>query len=83
MILSYARFKRIFYLRVEDAEVTGGDWDEVLRNTRINSALSISLLLHFDPAKYANRESEARVPLVHSVSARGKEPGGLRSNKAR
>ncbi|KAL4062568.1 ESCRT-II complex vps25 subunit [Scleroderma citrinum] len=36
LILSYARYRRLFVLRVEDAEVAGGDWDEVLRNERIN-----------------------------------------------
>jgi ESCRT-II complex subunit VPS25 len=38
LILSYARFRRLFILRVEDAETSGGDWDEVLRNPRINRA---------------------------------------------
>ncbi|KIM68273.1 hypothetical protein SCLCIDRAFT_1209691 [Scleroderma citrinum Foug A] len=36
LILSYARHRRLFFLRVEDAEVAGGDWDEILRNERIN-----------------------------------------------
>ncbi|KAH7922619.1 ESCRT-II complex vps25 subunit [Leucogyrophana mollusca] len=36
IILTYARHKRLFVLRVEDAAVPGGDWDEVLRNERIN-----------------------------------------------
>ncbi|CCM02671.1 uncharacterized protein FIBRA_04776 [Fibroporia radiculosa] len=36
LILFYARHRRLFYLRVEDAETTGGDWDEILRNSRIN-----------------------------------------------
>jgi len=44
LILSYARFKRLFYLRVEDAEVTGGDWDEVLRNPRINRKIQANYL---------------------------------------
>lgn len=26
----------IFTIRVEDAEIAGGDWDEILRNPRIN-----------------------------------------------
>ena len=45
LILSYARFRRLFTLRVEDAETGGdnGDWDEVLRNPRINRAYA----LHF------------------------------------
>ncbi|TFK71434.1 ESCRT-II complex vps25 subunit [Pluteus cervinus] len=40
LILSYARFKKLFVLRVEDAETLGGDWDEILRNERINRKLS-------------------------------------------
>ncbi|KAG6330790.1 hypothetical protein ID866_8301 [Astraeus odoratus] len=36
LILSYARYRHLFILRVEDAEVAGGDWDEILRNERIN-----------------------------------------------
>lgn len=46
LILTYARYRRLFVLRVEDAETTGGDWDEVLRNERINRA-SHSLLIPF------------------------------------
>ncbi len=37
LILTYARHKKLFVLRVEDADATGGEWDEVLRNPRINS----------------------------------------------
>jgi len=29
-------YRQLFVLRVEDAETMGGDWDEVLRNERIN-----------------------------------------------
>ena len=45
LILSYARFRRLFTLRVEDAETGGdnGDWDEVLRNPRINRAYTLHL----------------------------------------
>ncbi|OCH87539.1 ESCRT-II complex vps25 subunit [Obba rivulosa] len=39
LILSYARFRNMFTLRVEDAEIPGGEWDEVLRNERINRRL--------------------------------------------
>ncbi|EIM90833.1 ESCRT-II complex vps25 subunit [Stereum hirsutum FP-91666 SS1] len=39
LILAYARYRKLFVLRVEDAETTGGDWDEVLRNERINRRL--------------------------------------------
>ncbi len=37
LLLAYARHRRLFTLRLEDAEVPGGEWDEVLRNPRINS----------------------------------------------
>ncbi|CAA7265161.1 unnamed protein product [Cyclocybe aegerita] len=36
LILSYARHRKLFVLRVEDAETTDGDWEEILRNDRIN-----------------------------------------------
>lgn len=36
LILSYARHRRLFSLRLEDVETTGGEWDEVFRNERIN-----------------------------------------------
>ncbi|KAG1803978.1 uncharacterized protein BJ212DRAFT_1449863 [Suillus subaureus] len=36
LILTYARHRQLFALRVEDAEVPGGGWDEILRNERIN-----------------------------------------------
>jgi len=36
LILSYARHRRLFTLRIEDCEATGSDWDEILRNDRIN-----------------------------------------------
>lgn len=39
ILLSYARHRKLFYLRVEDAETPGGDWDEVLRNERIKREL--------------------------------------------
>lgn len=44
LILTYARHKRLFVLRVEDAEVPGGDWDEILRNERINRRIPPSYL---------------------------------------
>ena len=37
LILAYARHRNLFTLRIEDAETTGGDWDEILRNERIHS----------------------------------------------
>ncbi|KAF9459341.1 ESCRT-II complex subunit-domain-containing protein [Collybia nuda] len=39
LIQAYARHNRLFVLRVEDAEISGNDWDEVLRNERINRKL--------------------------------------------
>jgi ESCRT-II complex subunit VPS25 len=44
LLLAYARHRGLFILRIEDAEHTGGsgggaEWDEVLRNPRINRRL--------------------------------------------
>ncbi|KXN90698.1 Vacuolar protein-sorting-associated protein 25 [Leucoagaricus sp. SymC.cos] len=39
LILAYARYRRQFVLRIEDAEAAGSDWDEILRNERINHKL--------------------------------------------
>ncbi|KAG2011978.1 hypothetical protein CC2G_012036 [Coprinopsis cinerea AmutBmut pab1-1] len=36
LLLSYARYRKLFILRVDDAEEKGSEWDEVLRNERIN-----------------------------------------------
>ena len=36
LILTYARHRRLFILRVEDAETAESDWVEILRNERIN-----------------------------------------------
>ncbi|KAH9926995.1 ESCRT-II complex, vps25 subunit, partial [Fomitopsis serialis] len=44
LILSYARHRKLFYLRVEDAETKGSEWDEILRNERINRRLMPSHL---------------------------------------
>ncbi|KAI0305832.1 ESCRT-II complex vps25 subunit [Multifurca ochricompacta] len=46
LILAYARYRRLFTVRVEDAEVSGGEWDEVLRNPRINRRLMPGQLAH-------------------------------------
>ncbi|GJE98536.1 ESCRT-II complex vps25 subunit [Phanerochaete sordida] len=46
LILSYARHRRLFMLRVEDAEVAGNDWDEILRNEQIHRRLLPSHLEH-------------------------------------
>ncbi|KAI0272550.1 winged helix DNA-binding domain-containing protein [Gloeopeniophorella convolvens] len=39
LFLAYARHRRLFFLRIEDAEAPGNEWDEVLRNPRINRRL--------------------------------------------
>ncbi|KAI0692507.1 ESCRT-II complex vps25 subunit [Cytidiella melzeri] len=39
LILSYARHRQLFLLRVEDAGIPGSDWDEIFRNERINRKL--------------------------------------------
>lgn len=53
LILSYGRFKKIWLLKLEDAEVAGNDWDEILRNDRINRKLSYPRtpmnLIHLTP----------------------------------
>jgi len=36
----------LFVLQIEGAEVSGGEWDEVLRNPRINRRLKSGLLAH-------------------------------------
>jgi len=36
LILTYARHRNLYMLRIEDAEVSGGDWDEILRNEQID-----------------------------------------------
>ncbi|EKM50605.1 uncharacterized protein PHACADRAFT_178343 [Phanerochaete carnosa HHB-10118-sp] len=46
LILSYARHRRLFILRVEDAEAAGNDWDEILRNEQINRRLLPSHLVY-------------------------------------
>ncbi|KAF8226234.1 ESCRT-II complex, vps25 subunit [Tricholoma matsutake] len=46
LILAYARHRKLFILSVEDAETTGNDWDEVLRNERINRKLLPTHLSH-------------------------------------
>ncbi|KII85954.1 hypothetical protein PLICRDRAFT_56431 [Plicaturopsis crispa FD-325 SS-3] len=46
LILAYGRHRRLFDLRIEDAETSGGQWDEVFRNERINRRLLPSHLSH-------------------------------------
>jgi len=70
LLLSYARHRSLFVLRIEDAEVSaggGGEWDEVLRNPRINRRLKPEHLAHilsvmasknlavYEPAKQQTR----------------------------
>ncbi|KIY71222.1 winged helix DNA-binding domain-containing protein [Cylindrobasidium torrendii FP15055 ss-10] len=45
-ILAYARHRQLFFLKVEDAETTGNEWDEVLKNERINRKLPPPFLEH-------------------------------------
>ncbi|KAJ3760154.1 ESCRT-II complex vps25 subunit [Lentinula raphanica] len=44
IILKYARHRRLFTIRVQDAETPGNVWDEILRNERINRKLLPSYL---------------------------------------
>ncbi|KAJ7621653.1 ESCRT-II complex vps25 subunit [Mycena polygramma] len=44
LILTYARHRKLFVLRVEDTERTDSDWVEVLRNERINRKLLPSFM---------------------------------------
>ncbi|KAH6904437.1 ESCRT-II complex subunit-domain-containing protein [Coprinopsis sp. MPI-PUGE-AT-0042] len=44
LILTYARHRKLFTLRVDDAEEKGSDWDEILRNERINRPVKSSYL---------------------------------------
>jgi len=36
LILTYARHRKLFVLCVEDSEIAGSDWEEILNNGRIN-----------------------------------------------
>jgi hypothetical protein len=42
LIMTYARHRGLFYLGVDDAEAAGNNWDEVLRNERIDRASSLA-----------------------------------------
>ncbi|KAF5386940.1 hypothetical protein D9615_001718 [Tricholomella constricta] len=46
LLLAYARHRRLFILRIEDSETTGNEWDEVLRNERVNRKLLPPYLSH-------------------------------------
>ncbi|KAF8839013.1 ESCRT-II complex vps25 subunit [Paxillus ammoniavirescens] len=54
LILAYARHRRLYTLCVEDAEIAGGDWDEILRNERINRRVLPSYLSSLIAALVAN-----------------------------
>jgi len=54
LLLAYARHRGLFVLRIEDAEVSGGEWDEVLRNPRINRASSVLLVVSSPSALLAH-----------------------------
>ncbi|KAF9530325.1 ESCRT-II complex, vps25 subunit [Crepidotus variabilis] len=63
LITTYARHRKLFILRIEDAETPGSEWDEILRNERINrrllpthlsniiSAMSAKNLVEYEPPK--------------------------------
>ena len=42
LILTFARHRKLFVLCVEDTEVAGSDWEEILHNGRINRTSSIT-----------------------------------------
>ncbi|KAI0831896.1 ESCRT-II complex vps25 subunit [Trametes gibbosa] len=44
LILTYARHRNLFTIGPDDADAAGGDWDEILRNPRINRRLFSSHL---------------------------------------
>ncbi|KAJ4474971.1 ESCRT-II complex vps25 subunit [Lentinula aciculospora] len=46
LILKYARHRRLFTIKVEDSEAPGNNWDEVLRNERINRKVLPSYLTY-------------------------------------
>ncbi|KAF8715189.1 hypothetical protein AX14_009838 [Amanita brunnescens Koide BX004] len=46
LLLGYASHRRFFFLKAEDAETSGNDWDEVLKNERINRKVLSPHLLH-------------------------------------
>lgn len=69
LILSYARHRKLFTLRVQDAEQKDGDWDEILRNERINreSAFLSNILAEMVKQGLAAYEppKQTRSVLVH------------------
>jgi len=71
LLLAYARHKNLFILRLEDAEVSGGDWDEIFRNERIDRTLQSAhlevILLHLVAQNSATWEpnNQTRAVLVY------------------
>ncbi|KIK38320.1 hypothetical protein CY34DRAFT_772726 [Suillus luteus UH-Slu-Lm8-n1] len=71
LILTYARHKRLFILRIEDAKVPGGDWDEILYNERIKRRIPPSYLSSFMAALVAQNlavyepAKQTRAVLLH------------------
>jgi hypothetical protein len=41
----FLAFARHFVICIDDAEVSGGEWDEVLRNTRLNKRSIVVILI--------------------------------------
>ena len=64
LILSYARYRKQFVIRVEDAEVAGSDWDEILRNERIDRVSKVSFLLHRSEANVSQIECCRHISLL-------------------
>jgi hypothetical protein len=79
LILAYARHRKLFLLRVEDAETTGSDWEEVLRNERINSAVTFMVWLYSHPERQIviPRAPAAFTPILVNCGYGGEEFGGL------
>ncbi|PPQ66468.1 hypothetical protein CVT24_007042 [Panaeolus cyanescens] len=59
LILSYARHKKLFVLKVEDADDADSDWAEILRNERINPTMVGKGQAAYEPPK------QTRSCLVH------------------
>ena len=87
LILTYARHKKLFTLRVEDASDDKSEWDEVLRNPRIQRPFYLRLrsrpetLTLTEPVSLPYRPpppvSSCRDPVVHG----GREPGDVRASE--
>lgn len=79
LILSYARHRRLFFIRLEDAEVPGVDWDEVLRNERINRMSAGESFLELGCLLDVHREITANTSVTYHDGHGGQEPRGLRT----